>query len=479
MDKIGKYQIIETIGKGAMGAVYKGKDSIIDRIVAIKVIHPHLIEDGSGGDLLARFKHEAKAAARCSHQNIVTLFDFGINEHDIPYMVMEFIEGVDLRTLLRMGGAVSAQQAIEIITQVLSALAFAHDSGVVHRDIKPANIMVLDNGSVKVADFGVARLETSELTNAGDMVGTPSYMSPEALRGAIVDNRADLYSVAIVLLELLCGERPAAGLVDKETIMALLDKAALGANRTLAFFNVLESALQAKPERRYQSAKAFSDALCELAKQLGISEVQRDDLAATVISTRRIMADQTQMGGKSTRGGRTQPTGLTLEPNLLDVVEKSLATYIGPVSSILVKKRSSKSTSLDQLVQDLASHIPDETERNQFIASLKARYTRSGSGTGGPASGASDLSRVGDVSSMSTSVRGSSQTGQITLADSRMNEISEELAFYLGPLATRVVKKVAKKARSEKEFIVQLADKIPDPNQRKLFLDKMSRGIKF
>lgn len=182
MKQISKYQILETIGKGAMGAVYKGRDEVIDRIVAVKVIHPHLMDDGAGGDLKARFQQEAKAAARCLHQNIVTVFDYGVSD-ETPFMVMEFVEGLDLKSLLRMSGAISVHQSLEIIIQVLDALSYAHANGVVHRDIKPANVIVLDSGQVKVADFGVARIDSSELTNAGDMIGTPNYMSPEGLRG--------------------------------------------------------------------------------------------------------------------------------------------------------------------------------------------------------------------------------------------------------------------------------------------------------
>ncbi len=188
-----------------MGVVYKGYDEDIERPVALKVLYSHLLDDDMGGELAVRFRQEAKAAARCMHSNIVTVFDYGISD-GAHYIVMEYIEGVDLKTLLRSEKQIEFRQAVDIAIQVLSALEYAHSNGVVHRDIKPANIMVLENGQVKVADFGIARLENSDLTQAGLMLGTPSYMSPEGQRGE-TDARSDLYAVGVVLYEMLTGKR--------------------------------------------------------------------------------------------------------------------------------------------------------------------------------------------------------------------------------------------------------------------------------
>ncbi len=455
MQKIGKYNIIETIGKGAMGAVYKGQDSVIDRIVAIKVVHPHLIDGEQGDDLLARFQQEAKAAARCSHSNIVTLFDFGVND-ETPFMVMEFIEGLDLRSLLKMGGAISTQQSVQIIDQVLDALQYAHDHGVVHRDIKPANIMVLDSGKVKVADFGVARLESSDLTNAGDMVGTPNYMSPEALRGAKVDNRSDLYAVGIVLLELLTGTRPAAGFVDSDTIFDLLEKSSLDRTHKSKFHDLLVKALDPKPNKRFQNAREFAREVTALLSGQPVSPEAEDDLGATVVSTRQVLAATKTTPQVSTP---TQQTGITIEAGLLGVIEKSLATYLGPLSSVLIRKRSSQSVSFEALVSDLAARIPNEQDRQAFVMTVKSQWQNSLSGTG----------------SYSTTAGSRVASGAgISLDPQRQEAITQALAFYLGPLAGKVVKKTARKAGSEEEFLRTLSEKIPDANQRREFIRKIT-----
>ena len=217
MKYIGKYQILSSIGKGAMGEVFKAMDESIERVVAIKVIHPHFLEQDVWEDMKARFKQEATAAARCFHPNIVTVFDFGVFE-DTPYLVMEYIEGSDVSSILKNFGSLAVRDSINIICEVLNALHYAHEKGVIHRDIKPANIIKLNNGQIKVADFGIARIDSSSLTNIGDMVGTPIYMSPEALRGDVVDARSDIYASALVFLELISGVKPVTGFMDKNVL---------------------------------------------------------------------------------------------------------------------------------------------------------------------------------------------------------------------------------------------------------------------
>jgi serine/threonine-protein kinase len=458
MKQIGKYQILDTIGKGAMGAVYKGRDEVIDRIVAIKVIHPHLLEDGSGGDLQARFQQEAKAAARCLHPNIVTIFDYGVNEQ-IPFMVMEYVEGLDLKSLLRMSGAVSVTQSIEIILQVLDALSYAHGSGVVHRDIKPANIMVLDSGAVKVADFGVARIDSSELTNAGDMVGTPNYMSPEALRGAVVDARSDLYAVALVLLELITGKRPTTGFVDQEAIVEQMVSAGIEERIRKVFVDLFSVSLQPKVEKRYQSAVEFMMALKKVAPERSTIDDRKDDLAATIVATRRTMAQKTSV---SESGLSTSQTSLTFEPNLLNVLERSLASYIGPLSSVLVRRQTTGSTSIDQLINNLAKHIPNERERAEFLAKVKAdRTVTLNTSFGGTTAGVSG--KFGPVS------RGE----PLQVDQARLAHLVAQLAFYLGPMAPVVVKKMLKKADTEAQLIKLLVEKIPSEGERSEFLRKI------
>ena len=184
---IGRYRIQELLGAGAMGEVYRAHDPSIDRPVAIKVLRPELITASGAEQLLERFRREARAAGRRFHPNIVAIWDFG-EEDGIPFIVMELIEGKSLDEILKGSGLLAADRSIFIMTQVLNALGFAHENGVIHRDVKPSNIMVLQQDHVKVADFGIARIDASDFTIVGDLLGTPAYMAPEQLAGGPVDH---------------------------------------------------------------------------------------------------------------------------------------------------------------------------------------------------------------------------------------------------------------------------------------------------
>ena len=204
---VGRYRIEEWLASGAMGEIYRAYDPLIDRPVAIKIIRRELICGPGADQWLERFKREARAAGQRFHPNIVTVLDYG-EEGGLPFLVMEFIDGPSLASLLKTSGPLAPERAIAIITQVLSGLGFAHESGIIHRDIKPSNILVPANSPVKIADFGIARTDSSDLTVVGDVLGTPAYVAPEQLRGDPVDNRSDLFAVAVVLFEALTGVKP-------------------------------------------------------------------------------------------------------------------------------------------------------------------------------------------------------------------------------------------------------------------------------
>jgi len=206
--KIGKYDIQSVLGKGAMGVVYKAFDPGIERVVAIKTVRKDLVEQS-----MARFKNEAVAAGRLLHPNIVSVYEYGEDDAN-AFIVMEFVEGTGLREYLNRGANFDLGQIAAMMTQLLQALDFAHERGVVHRDVKPANLILTKNGALKVADFGIARIDTSNLTTMGMVMGTPSYMSPEQCQGQTVDRRSDLFSAAVVLYELLSGEKPFAGALE-------------------------------------------------------------------------------------------------------------------------------------------------------------------------------------------------------------------------------------------------------------------------
>ncbi|RPJ81511.1 MAG: serine/threonine protein kinase, partial [Acidobacteria bacterium] len=202
---IGRYEIQGELGRGAMGLVYKAYDPVLERHAAIKV----MTTSGEMDDeLRARFFREARSAARLSNPNIIAIFDMG-DDQNRPFIAMEFVEGEDLKALIRQRVFVPFGRKLEVISQICRALHYAHKQGVIHRDIKPGNIRLTPEGQVKILDFGLARLGASDMTRTGTLMGTPYYMSPEQARGARdIDGRSDLFSVGVILYEFLCYRRP-------------------------------------------------------------------------------------------------------------------------------------------------------------------------------------------------------------------------------------------------------------------------------
>ena len=204
---LGRYEILAELGQGAMGVVYKARDPMLDRVVAIKTVNLTLPKDELA-EYEARFYQEAKAAGGLSHRNIVTIYDIGRSER-IAYMAMEFLEGDELRKLLQARTPIPLARALDIGAQVADGLQYAHERQIIHRDIKPANIMVLQDGQVKITDFGIARMRTNEVkTMTGMILGSPKYMSPEQVSGKRADTRSDIFSLGVVIYEMLTGTSP-------------------------------------------------------------------------------------------------------------------------------------------------------------------------------------------------------------------------------------------------------------------------------
>ena len=206
LEKIGRYQILARVGKGGMGVLYRGFDPVLDREVAIKLMQADFSEDTE--QMRPRFYREARAAAKLQHRNIVTIFEFA-EESNVPYIVMEFLRGTPLGARINTTPPLTIDDKLNIIAQLCDGLSYAHEQGVVHRDVKPDNVFLLEDGSVKLLDFGIAKLTSSTLTRQGDVLGSASYMSPEQVSGGeSVDGRADIFSTGVVLYELLAGRKP-------------------------------------------------------------------------------------------------------------------------------------------------------------------------------------------------------------------------------------------------------------------------------
>src|SRR2546423_2774765 len=285
---IGKYVIIELLGEGAMGVVYKARDSVLDRTVAIKVMNEAI---AGQPNLRQRFLREAQAAASLQHPNVVTIHDLGeIDGH--LFIAMEFIEGVDLEHLITATPPLSLQNSLDIIIYVLRGLAFAHKRGIVHRDIKPANIRVGEDGRAKIMDFGVAHLVSSTMTSTGAILGTPSYMAPEQIAEGKTSAATDIFTVGAVLYEILTMMKP----FHANTVESLLFKIVTENPRPVsqmvpglppAIDHIVRKAMAKEPSERYRNALEMANDVTGVRSTLGGAAIPLNPSVANAIEQSR------------------------------------------------------------------------------------------------------------------------------------------------------------------------------------------------
>ena len=300
---LGRYQVEKELGKGAMGVVYLGKDPKIGRVVAIKTMAlSNEFEGEELDDARERFFREAETAGRLQHQNIVTIFDAG-EEHDLAYIAMEFLKGKDLVDQCKDGQLLPMPKVLSIIARVSEALAYAHRANVVHRDIKPANIMYeLETDTVKVTDFGIARITDSSKTKTGLVLGTPSFMSPEQIAGKKVDGRSDLYSLGVMLFQMLTGVLPFRGDSMAELMFKIAQEPApdiriIRKDISDRLAAVVAKALVKKPEERYQDGDAFAADLKAVIAELSGTPIATSAMPAASALSKGEAALQAAGGG--------------------------------------------------------------------------------------------------------------------------------------------------------------------------------------
>ncbi len=264
LTRIGRYEVIEELGRGAMGVVYQARDPQIDRLVAIKTIALLTEDPDAEQEYRQRFFLEARAAGRLSHPGIVTIFDVG-EETDTrsPYIVMEYVAGQPLSKFISSPPKIPARRALRYAQQLAEALDYAHAQGVVHRDMKPANILVGKDAHAKITDFGIAKMNLANITHAGHVVGTPAYMSPEQLEGASVDGRSDLFSLGVILYTMLTGHRPFQGNSAATVSYKVANRDPLPASAFDSAFPaeidyVIARAMAKDPHARYQTGREMA-----------------------------------------------------------------------------------------------------------------------------------------------------------------------------------------------------------------------------
>src|SRR5437667_5130656 len=450
---LGKYEIQSVLGKGAMGVVYKAFDPHIERAVAIKTVRKDLVDPDLAAQFMARFKNEARAAGRLHHPHIVGVYEYG-EDDKVAFIAMEYVDGTGLREYLNRKARFEFGQLIAITSQLLQALDFAHTRGVVHRDIKPANLILASGGSLKVADFGIARIDTTTLTMTGMVMGTPSYMSPEQCQGRDSDHRSDLFSAGVVLYELLTGERPFRGspeMIAYNICNEVPRPPSQVSSLTLppAIDDVIATALAKSPDARFQNAQAFHRALQFAA---GSRSGANAGIEATVVNLAQV-----QLG---------PPSAVQWDDTALSTVERNFAQYVGPVARVLVRKAASRAQDVAELYTLLASKITDNNERARFVATMpgaSASVAVRALHTGERVAGSHGLMTGSRGTTPTTERSGSIGTRTlppIPLEAQFVHETTQRLLVYLGPIGRVVAKKAAEQARSQQEFVELVAGHI-------------------
>jgi len=431
---VGKYRVDSVLGEGAMGVVYQGHDPDIDRIVAIKTLHAHLMSDSERASWLERFAREARAAGRVLHGNLVTIFDY-LEQDNQPYLVMEYIESETIGDRLRRPPLPTLGETQSIMVQMLSGLEAIHGAGIVHRDVKPANALLLPDGRLKIADFGVARVESLGATYGG-MIGTPDYMSPEQFAGKQVDARADLFAAGVIMFELLTGRKPfqAAGLgelsqkVMSGQALALLD---LAPELPPSLDVIIRSALAVDPAARFENARAFSNAINAALRH--VDDAAMSAMARTIVSSPRPAAAPSPL---------SQTMADLMPRSAMEQIERLLAHQIGPIAKHLMRKVSSSTSSTDQLVERLSAEITPE-QREAFRKSVKEM------------------------------LGGSKTQGGLGLDEATLDAMTKYLLPHLGPIAKVLVRRTAKTVTSRADLCQSLAGHIDNDAARTNFLKEM------
>lgn len=441
---LGRYRIDRVLGRGAMGVVYLAFDPHIQREVALKTIRSELLNANPdeaaaapAHDLTSRFLNEARAAGRLVHPHIVSVYDYG-DTGDTAYITMEYVRGESLAARLaqhrRAATRMAPARVLGWFAQLLDALSYAHDAGVIHRDIKPANLLIAQRGECKITDFGIAQLDTSHHTQAGTLIGTPSYMSPEQFTGEAVDARADLFSAGVVLYEMLTGACPFTGTPAVVMRQVLNDMpgapSGLAPDLPPALDAMVLKALAKRREDRFASASQWRAALIALIDTMQHAD-DADDIDRTIVTmTEPAPAFELPQAD-------AQAASMQWPPELLARLEQRLASHVGPMATVLVRRAAAQAGDSQALSAQLAAHFPDDVARREFDALL--------AGHAGPVEGGASAA---------------------TLDTALVDDATRRLAAYVGPIARIVASRAASRTNDAGTFYLRLVDAVPDEKDK-------------
>lgn len=475
---VGKYEIVDVIGTGGMGTVYRAFDPTLERMVALKIVHLDRVHDVAPEQLRERFRNEARAVARLNYPAIVTIFDYDDQDPVGAYIAMEYVQGCALDEYVKQRPELHLEDAISAMQQVLGGLAYAHGKDVVHRDVKPSNLLVTRDGLVKITDFGIARIGPRITTQTGLLVGTPQYMAPEQYMGGVVDHRCDIHAAGAVLYELLTGSPPFTG-SSSEVMYKVCHEvpkllSSVEGSIPKVFDAIVAKALEKLPANRYASALDFQQALRASWQVISpkppsptLSHSAR--LIATAIhrqpvAPQRAVAPAPQQEPKSADprlapkvpstplrpGGAPAPGSLVAwSREQLAEIERELLPLVGPMARILVRDAAATTASRQELYRLLASHLQGPEERRQFLL-FAERNSPAGTVTPG----------IGPA---------------LPLTAEGTQRASQLLARYIGPIATIVTRKAAKTAIDEAQLYALLAEKIAAGPERDRFIREVQR----
>lgn len=456
LSRLGKYEIIEVLGEGAMGVVYKGFDPDIRRPVALKTIRRQLI-DGSdfAATIAARFRNEAQSAGRLAHPGIVGVYEYG-EDQQVNYIAMEFVEGQSIAHYLSSQVRFTDEDIAGLMVQLLDALDHAHAQGVCHRDIKPANVILSQGGTLKIADFGIARLDDGGLTQTTMMIGTPSYMAPEQFLGLPIDARADLYSAGVLLYVLLVGRPPFSG--TQESLMykvvhetPVVPSQVQGVVRPHFYDAIVATALAKKAEDRYPNARAFKQALVQaIGQPIDATACEKTIIRAPA---RAPTPPPKRLAAEDASGSIGTATASRWNKEMLTKAEHTLANYIGPMATVLVRRAARECDSEATLYARLAEQVIDPGARQAFLGQVISTGT-TGAGT---RSGTSTMSSPAGFS------------------DALLESAQQLLTREVGPIAKIVVKKAAAATRDRTALFERICGAVSDPSARARLLTALHK----